>query len=58
MEIHIEKVGLIRLNPNPKNKQLTRMLDLDINATNIYTLGYGGESKANLDYTQNMIIIK
>lgn len=42
----------------PKNKQLTRMLDLDINATNIYTLGYGGESKANLDYTQNMIIIK
>ena len=23
MEIHIEKVGLIRLNPNPKNKQLT-----------------------------------
>ena len=41
-----------------KNKQLTRMLDLDINATNIYTLGYGGESKANLDYTQNMIIIK
>ena len=26
--------------------------------SNIYTLGYGGESKANLDYTQNMIIIK
>ena len=31
MEIHIEKVGLIRLNPNPKNKQLTLNLDWSVN---------------------------
>ena len=30
MEIHIEKVGLIRLNPNPKNKQLTLNLDWSV----------------------------
>ena len=54
----ITSVGKYVNKKMPKNKQLTRMLDLDINATNIYTLGYGGESKANLDYTQNMIIIK
>lgn len=54
----ITSVGKYMNKKMPKNKQLTRMLDLDINATNIYTLGYGGESKANLDYTQNMIIIK
>lgn len=54
----ITSVGKYVNKKMPKNKQLTRMLDLDINATNIYTLGYGGESKANLDYTQNMITIK
>ena len=54
----ITSVGKYVNKKMPKNKQLARMLDLDINATNIYTLGYGGESKANLDYTQNMIIIK
>ena len=54
----ITSVGKYVNKKMPKNKQLTRMLDLDISATNIYTLGYGGESKANLDYTQNMIIIK
>lgn len=54
----ITSVGKYVNKKMPKNKKLTRMLDLDINATNIYTLGYGGESKANLDYTQNMIIIK
>lgn len=54
----ITSVGKYVNKKMPKNKQLTRMLDLDINSTNIYTLGYGGESKANLDYTQNMIIIK
>ncbi len=54
----ITSVGKYVNKKMPKNKQSTRMLDLDINATNIYTLGYGGESKANLDYTQNMIIIK
>jgi predicted nucleotidyltransferase len=39
-----------------KNKQLAEMLKTDIFATDIYTLGYEYESKANLDFTQNMII--
>ena len=39
-----------------KNKQLAEMLDIDIFATNVYTLGYEYESKANLDFTNNMII--
>ena len=32
------------------------MLDIDIFATDVYTLGYEYESKANLDFTNNMII--
>lgn len=39
-----------------KNKVLAEMLEKDIFATDIYTLGYTGESKANLDFTNNMII--
>lgn len=39
-----------------KNKILAEMLEKDIFATDIYTLGYTGESKANLDFTNNMII--
>ncbi len=39
-----------------KNKQLAEMLDIDIFATNVYTLGYEYESKANLDFTNKMII--
>jgi len=38
------------------NKNLLHMLNTDINATNIYTLGYAKDSWANLDYTHNMII--
>lgn len=38
------------------NKNLQDMLNMDINATNIYTLGYEKDSWANLDYTHNMII--
>ena len=38
------------------NKILSEMLEKDIFATDIYTLGYTGESKANLDFTNNMII--
>lgn len=38
------------------NKNLQDMLNIDINATNIYTLGYEKDSWANLDYTHNMII--
>ena len=39
-----------------KNKQLAEILDIDIFATDVYTLGYEYESKANLDFTNNMII--
>lgn len=39
-----------------KNKQLAEMLNVDIFATDVYTLGYDYGSKANLDFTNNMII--
>lgn len=39
------------------NKNLKLMMEKDIFATNIYTLGYKKESYANLDYTQNMIMM-
>ena len=38
------------------NKTLKNMLEKDILATNIYTLGYEYGSKANLDYTKKLII--
>lgn len=38
------------------NKVLSNMLEKDILATNIYTLGYEYESKANLDYTKKIVI--
>ena len=41
---------------NNPSKYSKRMLDIDINATNIYTLGYEKDSWANLDFTHNMII--
>ncbi len=37
------------------NKNLKIMLDKDIFATNIYTLGYSQDSWANLDYTKKII---
>lgn len=46
----------IEQNNNKNNKILMEMLQTDISATNIYTLGYEYESKANLDFTNNMII--
>lgn len=42
---------------NNTNKIYKRMLDIDIFATDVYTLGYRGDSMANLDYTKNMIMI-
>ena len=39
-----------------KNKVLAEMLEKDIFATDVYTLGYIGDSKAKLDFTNNMII--
>lgn len=46
---------------NPKNssnmKILKNMLEKDILATNIYTLGYKKDSKANLDFTKKLIVL-
>ena len=39
-----------------RNKTLKSMLEKDILATNIYTLGYEYDSWSNLDYTQKLII--
>ena len=39
-----------------RNKQLAEMLNIDILATDVYTLGYEYESKSNLDFTNKMII--
>ena len=39
------------------NRTLREMLEKDIFATNIYTLGYEYDSWANLDYTNKLIII-
>lgn len=38
------------------NKVLRNMLEKDILASNIYTLAYKNDSKANLDYTKKLII--
>lgn len=39
------------------NKTYKRMLDIDIFATDVYTLGYRYDSMANLDYTKNMVML-
>lgn len=38
-----------------RNKTLKNMLEKDMFASNIYTLGYANNSKANLDYTNKLI---
>lgn len=43
---------------NYHHRILTPMLEKDIYATNIYTLGYQRESLANEDYTNRMITLK
>lgn len=40
-----------------KNKNLKRLLQIDINATDIYTLGYLKDAHANLDYTHKIITL-
>ena len=42
---------------NCNNKNLKTMLEKDIWATNVYTLGYEYDSFANLDYTHKLEII-
>lgn len=39
------------------DRTLREMLELDIFATNIYTLGYEYDSQANLDYTQKIVVV-
>ena len=39
------------------NKILKSMLEKEILATNIYTLGYKKNSEANLDYTKKLIVV-
>ena len=41
-----------------KNKSLKEMLNLDIYATNVYTLGYETDSWSNLDYTNKIVTMK
>ena len=42
---------------NVANKNLKEMIETDILATNIYTLGYYKDSYSNLDYTNRIEII-
>lgn len=37
------------------NRNLNMMIEKDIFATNVYTLGYEAESLANLDFTKKII---
>lgn len=46
-----------RFMDNNANKTYKRMLEIDIFATDVYTLGYRNNSMANLDYTKNMIML-
>lgn len=46
-----------RFMDNNTNKTYKRMLEIDIFATDVYTLGYRNDSMANLDYTKNMIML-
>ena len=39
------------------NRNLKEMLEKDIFATNVYTLGYYSDSYSNLDYTNKIEII-
>lgn len=39
------------------NKSLKNMLEKDIFATNVYTLGYKSNSRAELDYTKKIVSI-
>ena len=41
-----------------KNNNLKRMLDIDVFASNVYTLAYSSNSLANLDFTHNLVIKK
>lgn len=44
-----------RFEESNQNERYKRMLEIDKMATNIYTIGYKENSKANLDYTMGLI---
>ena len=44
------------IDSNP-NKHILNMLNIDIHATDIYTLGFQKDSWANLDYTHNLVTL-
>ena len=46
----------IEKNNKPSNRTIMQMLQKDIFETDVYKLGFDFESKANLDFTNNMII--
>ncbi len=46
-----------KFSDNNSNKNLKLMLDKDIWATNVYSIGYEYDSWSNLDFTQKMIIL-
>ncbi len=48
--------SLKKFEDNNKNKKITKFLELDKRATDIYTLGYKNNSKAGLDYTKGLIL--
>lgn len=44
------------IDSNNKNRNLDVLLSKDIFATNVYTIGYDGDSLGNLDFTHKMIM--
>ena len=46
-----------KFNDNNHNKFIKEILDLDIRATDEYTLAYGMNSYAGLDYTNKIVIV-
>ena len=44
------------IDSNNKNRNLDILLSKDIWATNVYTVGYDGDSLGNLDFTHKLII--
>ena len=49
-------IEIMDFEDNNKNKKITKFLELDKRATDIYTLGYKNNSKAGLDYTKGLIL--
>ena len=48
--------SLKRFEEDNRNQKLTKLLDIDKIATDIYTLGYRKNSRTGLDYTTGLIL--